>query len=191
MRLRRHRSGRRSERGRPSDQRETASHAARVEVALGAAISVRTLPVEDAEKVAFIRDRLAANQFARITRVLRRVYQRSQRGFALALAHWPVKAVMVPLGADQACGIDARSTCLLGAIEIIALSVDAGEQRADSGQLVAADPPVDDGLRPRLCIEGSAPIALDELDRKRRPVVRADIQLCASGPFGSIACFSS
>jgi hypothetical protein len=63
---------------------------------------------------------------------------------------------------------------LLGAIEIIALSVDAGEQRADSRQLVAADAPVDDGLRPRLCVEGPAPIAFDERDRQR-PVVRADI----------------
>src|SRR5215471_4472497 len=89
---------------------------------------------------------------------------------------------MVPRCADQAWGIEASSICLLGAIEIIVLRVDAGEQRADSGQLVAADPPVDDGLRPRLHIEGPAPIALDERDRKR-PVVRADIQLCESGTF--------
>ena len=171
----RHDAGR-LEHGRPSDQREAAGHAARVKVALGAAISIWTLPFKNKEIIAFVRDRLAPDQLARITRVACRIDQRPERAFTLALAYGQMKAVTVPLRADQTCGIKSGSVSLLSAIEIIALSIDAGEQRADRRQLVTTDPPVDDGLRPGLRIEGPAPVALDERDRER-PIIRADSEL--------------
>jgi hypothetical protein len=97
---------------------------------------------------------------------------------------------MVPLRADQLYDVDARSICLLGAIEIIALRVDAGEQRADSGQLVAADPPVDDGLSPRLRVEGPTPIVFEERDRQRQ-LFAPTPSSARPGPLRSIASFSS
>ena len=170
------------EHGRPSDQRKAAGHAARVKVALGAAISIWTLPFKNTEIIAFVRDRLAADQLARITRVACRIDQRPEWAFTLALAYGPIKAVMAPLRADQTCGIKSGSVSLLGAIEIIALSIDAGEQRADRRQLITTDPPVDDGLRPGVRIEGPAPAAFDERDRER-PIIRADIELRTARAF--------
>ena len=153
-----------------------------MKVALGAAISIWTLPFKNTEIIAFVRDRLAADQLARITRVACRIDQRPEWAFTLALAYGPIKAVMAPLRADQTCGIKSGSVSLLGAIEIIALSIDAGEQRADRRQLVTTDPPVDDGLRPGVRIEGPAPAAFDERDRER-PIIRADIELRTARAF--------
>ena len=70
--------------------------------------------------------------------------------------------------------------CLLDAIEIVVLRVDAGKQRPDRRQLVAADPTIDDRLRTCLGVESPAPVVLDQRDR-HRPVVRADIQFGALG----------
>ena len=89
----------RLEHRRPGDQREAAGHAARLDVALGAAIPVRTLRLEDAEIIAFVRDRFAADQFAGIARILRRIDQRPQRAFGLALGHRPVQ----PVATARAC----------------------------------------------------------------------------------------
>src|ERR1700726_4540763 len=87
---------------------------------------------------------------------------------------------MAPRGAGQTRGIDPVSVCLPGAIEMLVLSIDAGEQRADRRQLVAADATVDDRLCTRLRVEAPAPVAFDEGDGKR-PVLRADVQLRAPG----------
>jgi hypothetical protein len=84
--------------------------------------------------------------------------------------------------ADHPLGIDPASSCLLDAIEIITLSIGTGQQRTYGRQFVAADAAVDDRLFASLRVEGPAPVGLDKRNRKR-PVVRADIQLRAPRAF--------
>ena len=70
-------------------------------------------------------------RLARITRILCRINQRSQRAFSLALGDRPVQAIVAPKRAHQARGVDPAAVCLLEALEIIVLSICAGEQCTD------------------------------------------------------------
>ena len=59
------------------------------------------------------------------------------------------------------------------------LRIDAGKQRTDRRELVAADATVDDRLCTRLGVESPASVVLNQRDR-HRPVIWADIQLGVS-----------
>jgi hypothetical protein len=93
----------------PSDQRETASHMAGLDIALRPSVAVLPLCFEDAEIVLVVLNGLVADQFIRVTRPLCRIDQRLQWVFGFARSNPPIQAVVTSGSANEACGIDPVS----------------------------------------------------------------------------------
>jgi hypothetical protein len=101
--------------------------------------------------------------------------QRLQRALVLPVACGPIEAVVPATRAHKLLCVDATSSRLLLALEIIGLGVNISQPYPDRGDLIAANTPVDNLLRALARVE--RPPLRSSYDRERqRPTICADLK---------------
>ena len=134
---------------RPGEHGEAGDHVAVDHVLVGAAGGVLGLPLEDAVVVAAIgiAKLLALDQRADLGN------ERAEGADRLAGRRRPVKAIPLARGTDHALGILQDLVAVAVSARIFDLGLYVSPQRLDRGELVLADPPVENLLQARRTVE--------------------------------------